>query len=356
MPDTVTTHVALRDLVLLQELSPRTRLNEETVVRYMESYAALPPIRVQAGTNTVVDGFHRVEAATRLGLERIAVHAEPIADEELRLVAGLSNVRHGQPLTRQERNRLAVALVGTFGRTRDEAAELLGISTAAVTLALREHQFNELLSEKLGAPVQVINSAHVRALYRVGPEQRERLLEVVVSKVDQDGRPYPLTGAELRALVDRMLDPATPTAELNRLFSDPEARPRVASSAAATADATEATPTGESHARPWETEWQSPLKGGDTEAFERVRAVDEQLNTSWGPQSPGDRPVREQTTADDPAYSTFWGQADAPGPENRMLERVHAASRALSELLPRIEPPDVRDQVRAVLALLSSIG
>src|SRR5207248_11398380 len=106
-------------------------------------------------------------------------------------------------------NRLAVALVRQYGKLREEAAALLGVSPSAVTLALREHQFNEMLSEKLGAPAEVINSAHVRALYRVGPEQRERLLEAVVTKVDDDGNPLPLTGAELKLLVDRMLDPAT---------------------------------------------------------------------------------------------------------------------------------------------------
>src|SRR5205823_4080738 len=166
------------------------------------------------------------------------------------------------PLTRSERNRLAVALVRQYGKLREEAAGLIGVSPAAVTLALREHQFNEQLSEKLGSPVQVINSAHVRALYRVGPEQRERLLEAVVTKVDDSGDPYPLTGAELKLLVDRMLDPATPTAELNRLLSDPRARPKppaVASSGehpAANGARDPFVPEQASDARPWEREWE----------------------------------------------------------------------------------------------------
>src|SRR3569833_460857 len=166
--------VPIKDLVLIPELSPRARRCEETVIRYMESFSALPPVRVQATTNVVVDGYHRVEAAIRLGLEEIEVKLENIDDEELKMVAGLANVEHGQPLTRAERNKLAVALVRTYGKLREEAAELLGMSPNAVTLALREHQFNEQLSEKLGSAVQVINSAHVRALYRVGPGQRER--------------------------------------------------------------------------------------------------------------------------------------------------------------------------------------
>src|SRR4051812_22902792 len=102
--------VPINELVLIPELNPRERLNEETIIRYMESFASLPPVRVQARTNVLVDGFHRVEAAVRLGLEEVPVREEDIDDGELRLVAGLSNIAHGQPLSRGERNRLAVAL------------------------------------------------------------------------------------------------------------------------------------------------------------------------------------------------------------------------------------------------------
>jgi ParB-like chromosome segregation protein Spo0J len=371
MPALEVRPLPLNDLVLIPELSPREKLSEETVIRYMESFNALPPIRVQAESLVVVDGFHRVESATRLGLEEISAELHPIPDEELRMVAGLANVKHGQPLSRPERNRLAVALVRTYGKLREEAAELLGVSPGAVTLALREHQFNEMLSEKLGTPVQVINSAHVRALYRVGADQRERLLEAVVSKVDENGDPYPLTGAELKLLVDRMLDPATPAAELNRLLSDPKARPKAPPGAKAEDAAVEDPFFPEpGNTKPWEREWESPLKGGDTEAFDRVRGVDEQLQNA-GAYAGRERQiadlmeraevnVRERTLADD--YHPFWGSADAPGgsedddtPLNRLRGSVLAAARALEEIIPQAEPADVRSQLQAVLALLQSL-
>src|ERR1051325_7070977 len=112
--------VLINELVLVPELNPRERLNEETIIRYMESFASLPPVRVQDGTNVVIDGYHRVEAAVRLGLETVPVKQEPIPDEELKLVAGLANVSHGQPLSRAERNSLAVALVRNYGKLREE--------------------------------------------------------------------------------------------------------------------------------------------------------------------------------------------------------------------------------------------
>jgi hypothetical protein len=372
--------IPINELTLVPELSPRARLCEETVIRYMESYESLPPVRVQRGSRTVIDGYHRVEAATRLGMEMIAALEEAVEDDELRLLAGLANVEHGQPLTRGERNQLAVALVRNYGKLREEAARLLGISASAVTLALREHQFNEQLSEKLGGPVQVINSAHVRALYRVGPEQRERLLEAVVSKVDEDGRPYPLTGAELKLLVDRMLDPATPTAELNRLLSDPRARPTVAggvgsgnSGASAARDENDDgfVPEAPSGDRPWEREgkWESPLKGGDTEAFGGVRAVDKEIEAAGGGVDREGQIGELLRRAEDNAHergrlpdNPFWGQADAPGPDpnqdpevRRLREGVDAARRALKGLISQVQPESVRGQVEAVVAVLETL-
>jgi len=361
--------VAINDLVLIQELNPRARLCEETIIRYMESFPALPPVRVQAETNVVVDGYHRVEAAVRLGLEEVLVQPERIEDDDLRLVAGVANAQHGQPLTRSERNKLAVALVRNYGKLREESARLLGISASAVTLALREHQFNEQLSEKLGTPVQVINSAHVRALYRVGADQRERLLEAVVSKVGEDGEPYPLTGAELKVLVDRMLDPATPTAELNRLLNDPRARPKIATPGSADAPAAGGDPfvpeTSTPGAKPWEREWESPLKGGDSEAFDRVRGVDEELDRAGGGFAAEERQINallqraEGNAAERREESErLVGERDfRSGLEDvqRFRDGVYAASKALEDLAPQVQPDDVRSQIVAVTELLKSL-
>ena len=365
--------VPINELTLIPELNPRTRLCEETIIRYMESFSSLPPVRVQRNTYVVVDGYHRVEAAVRLGLEEIPVRVESIEDDDLRLVAGVANAQHGQPLTRTERNKLAVALVRNYGKLREEAATLLGISASAVTLALREHQFNEQLSEKLGSPVQVINSSHVRALYRVGPEQRERLLEAVVSKVDDDGQPYPLTGAELKLLVDRMLDPATPTAELNRLLSDPKARPKPpASSGSASSDSGNGMvdpfvpETSTPGAKPWEREWESPLKGGDSEAFDRVKGVDEELDAAGGGFAAEERQIEqllrraEGNAAERAAEAggSLVGERDyraALGDEQKLRDGVWAARKALEDVVPQIQPEDVRTQVEAVIALLTSL-
>ena len=215
----------IRDLVLLPELNPRTQLCEETISRYMESFDSLPPVSIQEGTGVLVDGFHRVEAATRLGAEAIPVRMLDIPDEELHLYAGLGNCGHGRALNRAERNRFIVRLIEQYQWSGDKVARVIGVSPSSVSLALREHQYNQALTERLGEEVQVINSAHVQALYRVGPEQRAQLLDAVAGKIDDEGRPRPLTGAELKSLVDRMEDPQIPAEELKRLLADPSARP-----------------------------------------------------------------------------------------------------------------------------------
>jgi hypothetical protein len=220
--------------------------------------------------------------------------------------------------------------------------------------------------------VQVINSSHVRALYRVGADQRERLLEAVVSKVDDDGQPYPLTGAELKLLVDRMLDPATPTAELNRLLSDPKARPKPPGgpSASAESGASAVDPfvpeTSTPGAKPWEREWESPLKGGDSEAFDRVRGVDEELDSAGGGFAAEERQIEallrraEGNAAERAAEAggALVGERDfraALGDEQKLRDGIWAARKALEDLVPQIQPEDVRTQVEAVLALLSSL-
>lgn len=363
--------IRISDLTLVPELSPRERISEEAVLRYMDSFAALPPIRVQRGTRVVIDGFHRVEAATRLGLEEIEACEEPVSDDDIRLVAALANMQHGEPLTRPERNRMAVLLVQHYGRLREEAAELLGMAAPAVTMALREHQLNQELSERMGEPVQVINSAHVRALYRVGPEQREQLLEVIVSKVDAAGRPRPLSGAELKLLVDRLLDPSTPAAEMRRLMEDPQARPRPAAADRPPSDEIGSSSPSTGPSAPWNDdaeEWESPLRSGDSESG-GLRPLDAEVHGrleraaralaesgGWG-ESPflvdGTAPPARPREEWSPELS---GLHDAVSAAEEIRRTVGAAARALGDLLPRIEQQQVRDQAGAVHALLLSIA
>lgn len=96
----------------------RYKLDQPTIKRYaeqMESGAKFPPIVVFAEDGSaryhLADGFHRLEAATRLGLEKIACDVQTGGIREALQYALGSNDAHGLPRTIKDRtNAVTVAL------------------------------------------------------------------------------------------------------------------------------------------------------------------------------------------------------------------------------------------------------
>jgi ParB-like chromosome segregation protein Spo0J len=370
----------IQDLVLLPELNPRAGLCEETIIRYMESFQALPPVNIQEGTGVLVDGFHRVEAARRLGVETIPVKMLDIPDEELHLYAGLANCEHGRALSRTERNKFVVRLSDAYGWSAEKVAKVVGISPSSVGLAIREHRYNKELSERLGEEVQIVNSSHVQALYRVGDEQRSRLLDAIALKTDEDGRPRPLTGSELKLLVDRMEDLGTPAEELRRLLEDPLIRPEAPARRQYANDEKTLAPSSEGR----EVERRGPLYDGDQrqELLDRAFASDEEFGEGRGRRESGDdtpawekedwSPLRGGDTERTPAPlglgSPGWG-GGAAEPAVALLERnedadrlalcIREGERVLCDLCSRLEDAELwelavtaRDLVREASDLL----
>jgi ParB-like chromosome segregation protein Spo0J len=325
----------IRDLVLLSHLNPRAQLCEETIARYMESFDALPPVSIQEGTGVLVDGFHRVEAATRLGAEVIPVRMLDIPDEELHLYSGLANCSHGRALNRAERNRFMVRLVEEYGWTAEKVARTVGVSHSSVSLAVREHRYNQVLSERLGEDVQVINSSHVQALYRVGDEQRAQLLEAVAGKTDEEGRPRPLTGTELKNLVDRMEDPHTPAEELQKLLEDPLARPEVARRRAPA-------PVGEQDLSPAgrrEVERRGPLSDGGSATLDQPDLRTELLSRTLGNEAVPDRSLGESDDLESESVEDTWDTADSAPPFALPDSPHHAGGSPASGSEPRAPAP-----------------
>lgn len=388
--ETPVQYYKVQDLVQLPELNPRAGLCEETIIRYMESFQALPPVNIQEGTGVLVDGFHRVEAARRLGVETIPVKMLDIPDEELHLYAGLANCEHGRALSRTERNRFVVRLSEEYGWSAEKVAKVVGISPSSVGLAIRENRYNRELSERLGEEVQIVNSSHVQALYRVGDEPRSRLLDAIALKTDADGRPHPLTGAELKLVVDRMEDPATPADELRRLLEDPLVRPEAPARRQYANDEKTLAPSSESR----EVERRGPLYDGgsgrlsDTdqreELLDRAFASDEEFNQGRGRRSGSDdgtpawekedwSPLRGGDTERTPAplglESSGWGGGAATEPAVAVLERnenadrlalcLREGERVLCDLCSRLEDAELwelavtaRDLVREASDLM----
>lgn len=109
------TALPLAEIVVDDRLQPRCDgLSEEHVVALMETPEDWPPIAVAHvnGEDFVVDGFHRVEAATRLEYESIAATVfYPDQNTNLFDIAFSLNIKHGRPLTLRDRKTYAAWLL-----------------------------------------------------------------------------------------------------------------------------------------------------------------------------------------------------------------------------------------------------
>lgn len=127
--------VSLDEIVVDLSLNVREKLDEETVERYMECFDRLPEV---VGFNTdegylLADGFHRVEAANRLGQESIEVEVKQGTRQDAEEYAALANLRHGKPLTRAERRKAVERMLKLHPeRANAWIAEDMGVSDHTV--------------------------------------------------------------------------------------------------------------------------------------------------------------------------------------------------------------------------------
>lgn len=106
LPASFTHRVRLE--ALLPADSPRLNgVDENHVRRLADIYTTLPPILVQRRTMRVVDGMHRVAAATANGLTSVEVQYFDGADEEAFLRSVTANIAHGLPLSVADRKAAA---------------------------------------------------------------------------------------------------------------------------------------------------------------------------------------------------------------------------------------------------------
>src|SRR4051812_47561116 len=97
--------IKLADLVVDPSIDIRAHLDEATIARYEESFDELPPVvafRTSDGL-LLADGFHRVSAAERLGRASIDAEVKKGSRNDALEHAAIANVRHGQPLSTDER-------------------------------------------------------------------------------------------------------------------------------------------------------------------------------------------------------------------------------------------------------------
>lgn len=122
------------------------RLNGEDkahIARLAETEAPLPPILVDRRAMRVIDGMHRLMAASLRGWETIDVMFFDGSEEDVFLRAVEENVAHGLPLSQADRRAAAERIIATHPNMADRA---IGHSTglaAKTVAAIRRHSTEE---------------------------------------------------------------------------------------------------------------------------------------------------------------------------------------------------------------------
>jgi ParB-like chromosome segregation protein Spo0J len=132
----------------------------------------LPPIIVHRKTRTVIDGVHRLTAAKLLDRTHIDVVFFDGSDVDAFVESVHQNVRHGKPLTIEERRTAALNLV-----------------------ALRPEWSDRLVSETCGISARVVTELRQKAGVAPSPARR----------VGRDGRRRPVDPAKLRREIAKAL-------------------------------------------------------------------------------------------------------------------------------------------------------
>lgn len=128
--------VPIDSVQVIDELYPRLRVDWDKVHEYGEILDRLPGIIVARG-GVLVDGFHRLEAHKRAGCTEIKAHdLGDLSDDEILTESIRTNVRHGNALSRNDRQALALrlwpALDGTDPAKVKHLAQLLAVSERTV--------------------------------------------------------------------------------------------------------------------------------------------------------------------------------------------------------------------------------
>lgn len=166
--------------------SPRSGGEDTEHVRTLaECDSSLPPITVHRATMRVVDGMHRLQAASLRGETEIEVRFFDGDERDAFVVAVRENTVHGLPLRLSDRRSAASRIIGTHPHWSDRA---IGATTG-------------LAANTVGA-------------LRRSTAQDERL----TVRVGRDGRMRPVDGAQGRLRVRDILteQPGTPVREAAR--------------------------------------------------------------------------------------------------------------------------------------------
>jgi ParB-like chromosome segregation protein Spo0J len=118
------------------ELADSARLEGESAdhIRALaEAGDKLPPILVHLGTNRVIDGMHRLQAAILNGQKSIRARYFNGSEKDAFVAGVRANIRHGLPLSRSDREAAAERILASHPQWSDRAiAEVAGLASTTV--------------------------------------------------------------------------------------------------------------------------------------------------------------------------------------------------------------------------------
>ena len=145
------------------------RLNGEDkahVVRLAEMETPLPPILVDKRTMRVIDGMHRLMAASLQGRETIDVVFFDGSEADIFLCAVQENIAHGLPLSQADRRVAAERIIASHPQMSDRAIGHSAGLAAKTVAAIRKRSSDEVPQSKsrIGRDgrVRPLNSAEGR--------------------------------------------------------------------------------------------------------------------------------------------------------------------------------------------------
>jgi ParB-like chromosome segregation protein Spo0J len=148
-------HPVVRVPISSLQCSDSPRLSGESVdhIRVLaESGVTFPPITVNRCTMRVIDGMHRLRAATLRGQDKIAVRFFEGEDRDAFVFAVEANIKHGLPLTLADRTAAAARIVGSHPEWSDRAiAASTGLAATTVgQIRRRSSAHNAQLNIRVG--------------------------------------------------------------------------------------------------------------------------------------------------------------------------------------------------------------
>lgn len=162
---------------------PRQSMDDTALHELGESireHGVLQPVVVRRGQEgyELVAGERRFRAAQLVGLDRVPACVRDYSDEQMLEVALVENLQR-EDINPMEAARAYRRLADEFGLTQEQIATKVGKSRSTVANAIRLLQLPPRLQRSLQAGE--ITEGHARALLSAEPEQREAMLDQMLS-------------------------------------------------------------------------------------------------------------------------------------------------------------------------------